>query len=86
MSTETTVKTKREMELEELLRSACTIAERRGRDTHWDRFIKSVKDLGLSEVTARTYKNLYLDKEPHHAGRETNTEQDHNVLAGQTSG
>lgn len=51
-------KTSRERELEELLRSACAIAERRGEGTHWQRFIASVNNLGLNGVTARTYRVL----------------------------
>jgi NTP pyrophosphatase (non-canonical NTP hydrolase) len=53
-----TAKTKRELELEELLRSACAIAERKGEGTHWDRFIKSVNKAGLNGTTARVYRVL----------------------------
>lgn len=52
------IKSAREKELEELLRSACAIAERKGHGTHWGRFIQSVKKLGLNGVTARTYRLL----------------------------
>lgn len=55
-------KTKREMELEELLRSACCIAERQGKGTHWGRFINSVNQLGLNGITARTYRLLPDDE------------------------
>lgn len=51
-------KSARVRELEELLRSACAIAERQGEGTHWDRFIASVKQAGLNGVTARTYRIL----------------------------
>ena len=54
---------KRVAELEELLRSACAIAERRGEGTHWGRFIASVNKLGLNGVTARTYRVLESDTE-----------------------
>lgn len=53
-----TAKTARELKLEELLRSACAIAERKGEGTHWGRFIASVNLLGLNGVTARTYRLL----------------------------
>lgn len=43
-------------EMVALLRSACCIAERQGKDTNWDGFIKSIHKLGLSGVTARTYR------------------------------
>lgn len=46
---------------EELVRSACCIAERRGEVTHWGRFIDSVKAAGLNGVTARTYRVLPSD-------------------------
>ena len=58
----TKAKTARELELEDLLRSACNIAERQGKDTHWLRFIESVNRAGLNGVTARTYKVLPSDK------------------------
>ena len=57
-----TAKTKRELELEELLRSACAIAERKGEGTHWGRFINSVNQAGLNGVTARTYRVLESDE------------------------
>jgi len=54
-----TAKTKRE--LEELVRSACAIAERKGEHTHWGRFINSVNQAGLNGVTARVYRILESD-------------------------
>ena len=63
LSQVTKAKTAREIELEELLRSACCIAERQGADTNWQRFIDSVNKAGLNGVTARTYKILPSDKE-----------------------
>jgi hypothetical protein len=56
-----TATTKRELELEELLRSACCIAERKGEDTHWGRFVNSVNQAGLNGITARTYRVLESD-------------------------
>lgn len=58
----TTAKSNREMELEELIRSACAIAERKGESTHWGRFISSVNRAGLNGVTARTYRMLEGDE------------------------
>lgn len=51
----------RESEAKDLLRSACCIAERKGEGTAWERFIASVHKLGLSGVTARTYRVLPSD-------------------------
>lgn len=48
----------REKEMEELLRSACAIADRKGADTAWDRLGNSIRKLGLNGVTARTYRDL----------------------------
>jgi len=62
LSQVTNAKTARELKLEDLLRSACNIAERQGADTHWQRFIDSVNSIGLNGVTARTYKVLPSDK------------------------
>ena len=45
-------------ELEELVRSACAIADRKGADTAWDRFKASAAKLHLNGVTARVYKVL----------------------------
>lgn len=56
-------KSAREIELEELLRSACAIAERGGTGTAWDRFAASVHAVGLNGVTARTYRLLPSDVE-----------------------
>lgn len=56
-----TAKTKRELELEDLLRSACSIAERHGEDTHWGRFVASVNKAGLNGVTARSYRVIPSD-------------------------
>lgn len=47
-------------ECRELLRSAHAIAERQGRDTHWERFAASIRGLSIGSVTARPYKiNAY---------------------------
>lgn len=55
-------KTDRESVLEELLRSACAIAERQGAGTAWDRFAASVHAVGLNGITARTYRVLPSDE------------------------
>lgn len=47
---------KRIRELEELLRSACAIAERQGASTSWPRFLASAAKLGINGITARTYR------------------------------
>ena len=54
-------KTPREAELEDLLRSACAIAERQGAGTAWERFSASALALGVNGVTARTYRVLPSD-------------------------
>jgi hypothetical protein len=59
-----TAKTKRELELEELLRSAACIAARKGESTAWDRFAASLAEAGISPITARTYRVLPSDDEP----------------------
>lgn len=48
----------REREMEELLRSACAIADRHGAETAWGRFGDSIRKIGLNGVTARTYRDL----------------------------
>lgn len=53
-----TAKTAREIQLEELLRSAHAIAARHGKDTAWDRFAASCAAAGIGSVTARVYKIL----------------------------
>ena len=58
-----TAKTKRELDLEELLRSAHCIAERKGEGTAWWRFEDSIKKAGIGSVTARTYRVLPSDEE-----------------------
>jgi hypothetical protein len=50
-------------EMEELLRSARCIAERKGEGTHWERFSESIAKLGIGSVTARTYRVLPMDTE-----------------------
>lgn len=56
-------KTLREAALEELLRSACAIANRQGAATAWERFLESAKQLGINGITARTYRVLPSDLE-----------------------
>jgi len=53
-----TAKTKRELELEDLLRSAHCIALRKGEGTAWERFATSIQNAGVGSVTARTYRVL----------------------------
>lgn len=53
----------REQELEDLLRSACAIADRQGEGTAWERFANSIRDVGLNGITARTYRILPTDEE-----------------------
>lgn len=57
-----TAKTQREIELEHLVRSACAIAERAGKNTHWERFLNSAARLGLNGITPRTYRILPSDE------------------------
>ncbi len=54
-------KTPRECDLEELVRSACAIAERKGEGTAWDRFLASAERFGLNDTTARTFCVLPYD-------------------------
>jgi hypothetical protein len=56
-----TAKTAREIELENLLRSAHAIAKRKGEDVAWDRFAESIQRMGIGSVTARTYRVLPSD-------------------------
>lgn len=56
-----TAKTKRELQLEDLLRSARAIAERNGENTHWIRFSEAVADAGIGSVTAKVFKVLPSD-------------------------
>jgi hypothetical protein len=51
----------REQELENLLRAACAIADRKGSDTAWERFGNSIRQVGLNGITARTYRVLPSD-------------------------
>jgi hypothetical protein len=50
-------------EMQELLRSAHAIADRKGENTHWKRFSESITKVGIGPVTARTYRILPSDKE-----------------------
>jgi hypothetical protein len=63
LSQVTTAKTKREIELEALLSSARCIAQRKGEETHWERFDDSIAKFNISSITARTYKILPSDNE-----------------------
>lgn len=53
----TTAKTKRELELEDLLTSARAIAERKGEDTNWELFSKRIASFGIGFVTPKVFKN-----------------------------
>jgi hypothetical protein len=61
LSQVTTAKTARELELEELLSSARTIAQRKGAATAWDRFDAAVAKAGVSAITAKVFKVLPSD-------------------------
>ena len=50
-------------ELEELVRSACAIADREGANTAWDRYKASAAKLHLNGITARVYQVLPDDDE-----------------------
>jgi hypothetical protein len=52
-----TAKTKRELDLEDLLTSARCIAQRKGDDTHWETFDARIASFGIGSVTARVFKN-----------------------------
>lgn len=56
-------RTERETAMEELLHSACAIAERKGTGTAWERFEASISALDIGSVTARTYRILPSDTE-----------------------
>lgn len=70
-------------ELEELVQSACAIAERRGADTAWGRFKESAAKLHLNGVTARIYRLLPddpRDDEIHQLIEELRAEEGASVL------
>jgi hypothetical protein len=48
-------------EMTSLLRSAICICERQGTATNWEGFAASIRKLGLSGVTARTYRQANSD-------------------------
>ena len=45
-----------EKEIEQLLHSARCIADREGKDTNWSAFAASLQKIGISGITARTYR------------------------------
>ena len=53
-----TVKTPRELELEDLLTSARAIAQRCGEQTAWGVFDSRLRNLGIGCVTPRVFKIL----------------------------
>jgi hypothetical protein len=54
---------KRIVDLEDLLRSARCIADRKGANTAWERFDASIAAMGIGAITARVYKVMPGDKE-----------------------
>lgn len=58
-----TAKTARELELEDLLRSAHSIAKRHGEGTAWDRFSEQLSKAGIGSVTPKTFRILPGDME-----------------------
>jgi hypothetical protein len=63
LSQVTTAKTERELELEDVLRSAHAIAARSGKNVHWKRFAERIQRLGIGSVTPRTFPILPSDLE-----------------------
>lgn len=63
-----TAKTEREIELEDVLRSARAICQRRGDETAWERFDERIARLGIGSVTAKTFKILPSDLEEAQGG------------------
>jgi len=51
-------KTERELELEDLLRSARCIAQRKGENTAWETFDRRLAECGIGSVTPRVFKIL----------------------------
>ena len=49
-------------EMTSLLRSALCICERQGAATNWEGFAASIRKLGLSGVTARTYRQASAER------------------------
>jgi hypothetical protein len=58
-----TAKTKRELELEDILTSARAICQRYGKDTAWQRFDNRIAEMGIGSVTAKVFKVLPSDLE-----------------------
>lgn len=57
-----TVKTPRELLLEDLLSSARAIAMRKGELTAWERFDSALEKAGINPVTAKVFKVLPSDE------------------------
>lgn len=49
------------LEFEDLLVSARAIAERKGKDTAWERFSERLRQVGIGSVTAKVFKVLPSD-------------------------
>lgn len=73
-----TAKTKRELELEDLLASAREIARRQGKDTAWERFDNRLASAGISAVTAKTFRVLPSDSEEAFDAAEIQDDHDFN--------
>lgn len=58
-----TAKTKRELELEDILTSARAIADRAGEGTNWQRFSERIEKAGIGSITAKTFRILPSDVE-----------------------
>jgi len=56
-----TAKTAREIELEDVLRSARAICQRKGEGTAWERFDERIAGIGIGSVTAKTFRILDSD-------------------------
>lgn len=53
-----TAKTKRELELEDLLTSVRAVCQRKGEQTSWDILDKRISSFGVGNVTAKTFRQL----------------------------
>lgn len=58
-----TAKTKRELELEDILTSVREVCSRKGEDVHWGRLDNRIASLGIGNITAKTFRILPSDHE-----------------------
>lgn len=63
LSQVTTAKTKRQLDMEDLLTSVRAIAQRSGESTAWERLDERIAALGIGSVTPRVFKVLPSDLE-----------------------